>query len=186
MKNQDSRNSTISFGIYATAGVCAFGAVLIAYGLGYFWLGETFGSQSIEEASKGSSLAITFSGPHFLDRLYPNQLCATVFAPGAMLESSLTGVEVRAVDRSKIDFDWTIDDNSTLAIEANDESLPRDIVLPSGEIIKGEDLILVETRRGTLTPDRAESKELTDFVNNVLRSRGQVSNHPDSITANSP
>lgn len=82
-----------------------------AYTVAYLVLCETFGSSTFDVVPSASKeVQITLQGQPFLDRMYPNQALANVFTPAALLETWLTGVQVKALNRATIDFDFTIDD----------------------------------------------------------------------------
>jgi hypothetical protein len=112
MDQPKKRTATVLFG------VCAFVCAALLYTIGYFQLGETWGTHNFRELERASTpgfkIVVHDSGPPYLRRSYPNVFLAAVFQPPARLESWLTGVDVEVWDRSKIDHNFIVEDNSHL------------------------------------------------------------------------
>jgi ribosomal protein L37AE/L43A len=107
------RTKTNSSNVIVWLAACTVAGLVSAFFIGYFWLCEPWGTAIFQQAAgAGQGAIFTVEGPPFLDRMYPSELYARIFSPAAKLESWLTNVEVRAVDRSRIGFDFTIDDNT--------------------------------------------------------------------------
>lgn len=99
------------FGLAASAASLTF-----AYVAGYLCLCERFGTQTFEQISQ-PGFRVVSTGQPFLDRMYPNEWLTRAFEPAARLESWLTGVNVTALNRANVDFDFQIDDNSAPQVE---------------------------------------------------------------------
>jgi hypothetical protein len=99
-------------------GVCAIVGAASLYTVGYFQLGRRWGTHNFREMERASTPGFTItvqdSGPPWLERIYPNGFLAAIFQPPAHLESWLTGIDVRALDGSNVEFDFVVDDNSSL------------------------------------------------------------------------
>lgn len=140
MSHDDERASFGAMIVKSLLGLFIFSAC--AYVVAYFTMCEKFGSASFASTSPSPhDMQITWNGPPFLDRMYSNEVLAKVFIPAAQLETWATGVRVRSLDRSKIDFDFTIDDTYIPPLP-DDMPLLRVGLDPQGQIYEGQTLDL--------------------------------------------
>lgn len=128
-------------------GVGAVVGAASLYTVGYFQIGSRWGTETFREMERASTpefpITMQDSGPPWLDRIYPNGFFAAIFQPPAHLESWLTGIDVRAIDGSKVTFDFTIDPPPPAVIEFDDASVTYTSSEGVTESVRWADLSMV-------------------------------------------